>query len=52
MIIQSKKFFLFPIYHHSVKLITSEDKSLGHIFVNIIFFFNITIIQLLKASKN
>ena len=43
-------FFLFPIYHHSVKLITSEDKSLGHIFVNIIF--NITIIQFLKASKN
>ena len=49
---KARNFFLFPIYHLSVKLITSEDKPLGHIFVNIIFFFNITIIQLLKASKN
>ena len=49
---KARNFFLFPIYHLSVKLITSEDKPLSHIFVNIIFFFNITIIQLLKASKN
>ena len=44
--------FLSPIYVLNIKLIISEDKSLGHIFVNIIFFFKITIIQLLKASKN
>ena len=49
---KARNFFFFPIYHHSVKLITSEDKPLGHIFVNIIFFFNITIIQFLKTSKN